>query len=1102
MQIEDNTSQLPLVSIICRSIGRPELKQALLSIEAQTYPNIEIVLVQASEKSLADYLVHVKKRLVNLVSTGTTLSRSDAANAGLDSTKGDYLMFLDDDDWLAADHVENLMWSLSNNSEVLAAYSSVQKVSADGLVMKDVFNHDFDSLLLMRENYIPIHSVLFSRTLLSQDCRFDPHFDIFEDWDFWLQLSQHTAFLHVDKLTAFYREGGESETASKDADAQDRYIGESLIAKGRGKLFTKWLGRWDGETFNQLLASLDKSNAIHKLNEAIAAQQRTIQWQQENIDDRDSRIVTLAAELAESRQVTATLKEQLESALTQLHEANLRAESIQKTNVELQHQLHSQLEQIEHQRAKLEHQQQQIQAMALHIDEIEQALQRVYNSSSWKITGPMRRIMRVARSFFTKKEIAGASEEPASDSIQSTERIGADKPKVHFVVDRSVYTDGVFYIRGWACSYPAIERIDVVCEGVATAVTYGGVRDDIGQAFPLIESARFSGFSYFAVTDQAESYLLRFYDRDGLRCESPIQLATEPSLAELSALGELQGLDAIDQYSLYRRLQKAIDNNQTPLKPLPYEPLISIIVPVYNVDKKWLDACIQSVLVQSYTHWELCLHDDASTRQETLQCLSYWAEQDSRIKVQFGTENQHISGASNSALNLATGEFIGLMDNDDELAIDALYWVVDAINRNPKADYLYSDEDKIDEEGNYCQPHFKPDWSPEMLESMMYVGHFGVIRRSIIDRIGGFRIGYEGSQDFDLTLRSSRLTQHFVHIPKVLYHWRIIPGSVAGGSDQKDYAYTSSFKALSEHVNAGDTNGSVATTATPGLYRVYREFGTPRVGIIMPFHNKAEMTIECLQSILKSSYTNYEVLVISNNSNEEEYAKVANFVRSLRIAKIVKHDIPFNWSALNNWGAAQLSADYFLFLNNDMKIISEDWLEAMLSCAVVEGVGAVGAKLLYEDDTVQHAGIVMNLGGVAGHPFKGLPADHPGYFGYAEIVRNVSAVTGACLLVKNSVFAQANGFDESLGVAYNDVDFCLRLGELGLRIVFTPFARLYHFESKTRPKTPADMTEAQREQFEKESAYIMQRYSAVFEEGDPYYNKALTLTFEDYSLKL
>jgi GT2 family glycosyltransferase len=508
--------------------------------------------------------------------------------------------------------------------------------------------------------------------------------------------------------------------------------------------------------------------------------------------------------------------------------------------------------------------------------------------------------------------------------------------------------------------------------------------------------------------------------------------------------------------------------------------LISIIVPVFNVEKKWLDACIESVLAQSYSNWELCLHDDASTSSETIDCLGYWASKDKRVKVQYGKKNQHISGASNDALKIAKGEFIGLMDNDDELHKDALWYVIDALNKDRSIDYIYTDEDKIDEKGEFCQPHFKPDWSPELLESMMYVGHFGVIRRSIIDAIGGFRLGVEGSQDFDLTLRVSQITQKFTHIPRILYHWRIIPGSVSGGGDAKSYAYSAAVKALTDHVSHEPQPAKVSTTEHLGLYRIQRESGNPSVTIIMPFHNKAEMTIECLESIALSSYKDFKILLISNNSSASEFEKVAQFASRHKTIDLQKLDIPFNWSAINNWGIGECSSEYVLLLNNDMTVISEDWIESLLDCGIKEGIGAVGAKLLYEDDTVQHAGIIMQLGGIAGHAFKHSDGRSPGYFGYATVVRNCSAVTGACMLVRRSVALEIGGFNEDLGVAYNDVDFCLRLREANYKVLCTPFAKLYHLESKTRPKYLDDMDSKQLTEFETESAYIRKRHAAYF----------------------
>lgn len=1104
MPTEKTEPQNPLVSVICRSIGRSELHQALESVASQTYPFVEIILVQASQTSLSDFIAPIKNVPINLIASGQSLSRSAAANAGLDAAKGDFIMFLDDDDWIANDHIQHLVKFLQGHPEYLAAYSSTQKTSVDGSVLKEVFSNDFDRLLLMHDNYIPIHSMLFARSLLANNCRFDDSFDIFEDWDFWLQVSQYTDFAHIDQLTAFYREGGESATASSSAEALDRYSGENDIARGRAKLFSKWLKIWDGSNFNQLIGTLDKSSAIHKLNEAIAEYHQTIEWQQQKLAEQENFI----AELAEKTRVLDSLNSELEVAYTKLHETNLLTSrlvaELQKAELQSAHLAQEVATLID----KVNDKDRQILAYGLHVEQLEHTLHALWNSTSWKLTGPLRRIVRMTRRLFGQQPRTTQSTHTIAEDNNSTTEARTEelqnKPQypVHYAIDKAAYTGGYLYLRGWACAAAAIEEILLVHEDIETPISYGGARDDIARVFPLIRSAGHSGFSFFAPIELTKPCQLKIVDADGPRELIPLEPDTNTSLSELSDNGELYVSDTIDQYAIYRLLNKESHPPYGDGQQFSYEPLISIIVPVYNVRKKWLDACIESVMNQTYPNWELCLHDDASNNQETLDCLAAWEKRDTRIKVQYGAENQHISGASNSALKLAKGEFIGLMDNDDELARDALYWVVSAINSNPQADYLYTDEDKIDEQGNFCQPHFKPNWSPEMLESMMYVGHFGVIRRSIIDKVGGFRTGYEGSQDFDLTLRVSQVTHNFVHIPRVLYHWRIIPGSVAGGSDQKSYAYTSGFKALQDHINTGSKKGLVSTTATPGLYRVSRKLDNPRVAIIMPFHNKADMTIECLYSILRSSYKNYEVVLISNNSSELEFDTVARVVDTISVASALKHDIPFNWSALNNWGSKQVNADYYLFLNNDMKVISEDWIESLLSCSCDDKVGAVGAKLLYEDDTVQHAGIVMHLGGVAGHSFKGLPADHPGYFGYAEITRNVAAVTGACLLVRKSVLELAEGFDETLGVAYNDVDFCLRLIELGFRNVYTPFARLYHFESKSRPKTPADMNEQQRQQFQQESDYIMERHSKYFEEGDPYYSRALTLKLEDYSLRL
>lgn len=1143
-----------LVSVICRSIGRPELKQTLSSVAKQSYQTLEIILVEASAEPLVEFQQFAGSVSINFISTGKKLSRSAAANAGLDAVKGDYIMFLDDDDWIGEEHITHLVNAFDKCGDVQAIYSSTQKMGANGKQKREIFDQAFDPRLLMRDNFIPIHSMLFESSLLKTGCKFDESFDVFEDWDFWLQLNQHTDFLHTSNLSAFYREGGNSETASDDDS--DRYLSDNSRGQGRAKLFAKWLKIWTGEQLNSLLGFLDQTEEIIQLNNVVqTSQSRVHESNQEltklttqiqdkdtqahesnlKIDDLNNKVQEISTQKHESNLEIQELNSKIQEVNTQRHESNLEIGKLHSQLIEadieiaeaksriLQSDANLDAASIELEQARIQNlnkdQQldslhQQFDSLQQHASALDSALRSILDSTSWKLMGPYRKTGRLIKNILgrarttpvknVKVNVETNTEENAvvQAKIEQPEAI-ASKPEfiypLSFTIDRAVIFDNYLFIRGWAIKSPSISSVSAIIDGASIALNYGSKREDIRQAFPLVPNAEKSGLNVFLKLDSVNVTELEFIDAEGTVTREKIKLDRLANPSMLIESGDFIGLDLKTQYEVYRTLQP---NEERPSVEFSYNPLISIIVPVFNVEKRWLDACVESVLAQSYTNWELCLHDDASTSNETIDCLHYWARRDDRVKVQYGKTNQHISGASNDALKIAKGEFIGLMDNDDELHKDALWFVVDALNKDRSIDYLYTDEDKIDEKGEFCQPHFKPDWSPELLESMMYVGHFGVIRRSIIDAVGGFRLGVEGSQDFDLTLRISQITHKFTHIPRVLYHWRIIPGSVSGGGDAKSYAYSAAVKALSDHVSHEPQPAKVSTTEHLGLYRIQRESGNPSVTIIMPFHNKAEMTIECLESISLSSYKNFSILLISNNSDLLEFEKVAEFSNQHKHIDLQKLDIPFNWSAINNWGIERCSSEYVLLLNNDMTVISEDWIESLLDCGIKEGVGAVGAKLLYEDDTVQHAGIIMQLGGIAGHAFKHSDARSPGYFGYATVVRNCSAVTGACMLVRRSVAQSIGGFNEELSVAYNDVDFCLRLREANYKVLCTPFAQLYHLESKTRPKYLDDMSSKQRTEFETESAYIRKRHAAYFSEGDPYYNKALTLRIEDYSLRV
>ena len=537
-------------------------------------------------------------------------------------------------------------------------------------------------------------------------------------------------------------------------------------------------------------------------------------------------------------------------------------------------------------------------------------------------------------------------------------------------------------------------------------------------------------------------------------------------------------------------------------------PLISIIVPVYNIDIQWLNACIESVLEQYYPHWELCLHDDASTQKDNISSLKRWAKKDSRIKISLGKENQHISGASNEALKLATGDYIALLDADDMIAPHALYEVVKSINENPDAAMIYSDEDKIDTENHRSAPFFKPNWSPDLFLSMNYTSHLGVYKKSIVDEIGGFRKGYEGSQDYDLVLRFiERISESQIHhIPQVLYHWRQIPGSTATGvADNKSYALDSAVKALTDYSERNGINATITTIDNSGRYRLQRDIETDAlVSILIPFKDEVEALCTCVESIFKKThYPNYELVLINNQSMKQETAAYLAEIATDDRVMVLDYDKPFNYSAINNYAVAKARGDFLLLLNNDIEVIADGWLKAMMEHAQRPEVGAVGAKLIFPNETIQHAGITMGIGGVAGHAFKYLPRDADGYFSQLQVVRNTSGVTAACLLTRRDVFEAVGGLDEvNLTVGFNDVDFCLKIREAGYLIIYTPFAELYHYESLSRGND--DELYAQNpKKFERvltEREYMRKKWKHVLEH-DPYYNPNLSLVLEDYSLK-
>ena len=529
------------------------------------------------------------------------------------------------------------------------------------------------------------------------------------------------------------------------------------------------------------------------------------------------------------------------------------------------------------------------------------------------------------------------------------------------------------------------------------------------------------------------------------------------------------------------------------------KPLISIVVPVYNTPQVFLRQMIESVQNQSYSEWELCIGNASPENKEMKKILEEY-KNDARIKEVEIPENKGISQNTNRAMEIASGEWIGLLDHDDLLAPNALYEIAKAVNEHPDAEVIYTDEDKVTTDlKEHFQPHLKPDFNLDLLRSNNYICHFFVASRDLIKRVGGFRPEFNGAQDYDLILRCTEQAKQIVHIPKILYHWRVHKASTADNPASKMYAFDAGKRAIEEHLVRCRTKGAVQHTKDLGFYRVkYEVCGEPLVSIIIPNKDQSEALKKCLDSIReKTSYRNYEIIIVENNSEEPEtfafYKKIAG-----EKIKIVTWEGEFNYSAINNFGVRHARGDYLLLLNNDVEIINGDWLTEMLSHCQRKEVGIVGAKLYYPDNTIQHAGIIIGIGGVAGSVFVGLPRAFSGYLHKASIQLDLSAVTAACMLVKRSVFEQVGGLEEKLKVAFNDVDFCLRVREKGYLVVYDPYAELYHYESKTRG---AEDTKEKIRRFQTEIEYMRSHWIGLLKKGDPYYNCNLSLTKWDYSLK-
>lgn len=747
------------------------------------------------------------------------------------------------------------------------------------------------------------------------------------------------------------------------------------------------------------------------------------------------------------------------------------------------------------------------------VDSIEGKLQRVTESGSWVFTAPFRALRRklldpllkseTAASASPSEERPGTAVTPSSPSIDPGLPHSVDEPADWAAVPARGR------IRGWVVSadHQEIVELRILSGDQEWEVSWGVPRPDVASLHPENPWAANAGFTadYELAPGWEGETVFEALTIDGIwRRFAARHTQVMAGTAESLRHHYREWVQRYDTLSLGDTI-----NHRARIEALPAEnrPVISVIMPVFNTPEIWLRKAIESVRDQYYPNWELCIADDASDQPHVKAVLADYTKRDRRIKVVNRKANGHISAASNSALELATGEFTALLDHDDELAPHALAEVVYALVEQPELKFIYSDEDKIDEGAYRSDPYFKPDWNPDLLMGQNYTCHLSTFRTQLLRDVGGFREGYEGSQDWDLTLRATAQLKpsEIHHVPQVLYHWRAIPGSTALVIDQKDdYPFLAAERALRDHLSATDSPGELIPVEGRHWRVQYPLPATPpQVSIIIPTHNGHELLKTCLDSLrARTDYPDFEIIVVDHESDDPSTVAYFREIEQEGV-RVLKYEGKFNFSAINNYAARHAHGEVLAFLNNDLEAIEPGWLTEMTSQALRPGIGAVGAMLYYPDDTVQHAGVILGIGGlngspsVAGHAFKDSPRGSEGQRNRLRLVQNYSAVTAACLVIQREIFEQVGGFDaKSLAVAFNDIDFCLKVRAAGYRNLWTPFAEFYHHESASRG---IEDSSEKLDRFAAEIRTMRERWADVLDH-DPAYNPNLTAEFEDFSL--
>jgi GT2 family glycosyltransferase len=686
--------------------------------------------------------------------------------------------------------------------------------------------------------------------------------------------------------------------------------------------------------------------------------------------------------------------------------------------------------------------------------------------------------------------------------------------------------DGQFVLTGWCVAGEQTKcQAQVDGKNVPIDVQWK-YRKDVMDVFPELEETVKCGFEIYVPEQNGRKLSLHLYanEKENKYIVSLDKVRHGESGHDTVSLFQ-KGICYWKQYGVKRTIRKIIRKMQGKKDTVSYEdflkkygvkeeelarqrqevfengPCFSIAVPLYQTKEKYLREMIESVQAQTYTNWELCLADGSGREHSLQSVVGEYIAKDKRIKYCLLDSNEGIAGNTNEALKMADGDFVVLTDHDDLLSPEALYQCAKAVQKEPQTDVIYSDEDKVDMSGKkFFEPHFKSDYNIDLLCTMNYICHLFVVRKDVMERAGLFESCYDGAQDHDFILRCTEKAEHIVHIPKVLYHWRCHAQSTSENPESKLYAFENGCKAVKAHYDRIGIPAEVEQGPFYGMYRThYLWKEQPLVSILIPNKDHVADLKKCMDSIEeKSTYRNFEFIIVENNSTEEETFAYYKEIEKRDNVRVLYYKEEFNYSRINNFGAKEANGEYVLLLNNDTEMIEPDSIKEMLDVCMRPDVGIVGAKLIFEDNTIQHAGVIIGFGGVAGHAFIGQDRDDNGYFSRIISVQDLSAVTAACLMVRRSVFDEVEGLNEEFKVAFNDIDFCLKVRKAGYLVVYNPYAQFYHYESKSRGQEDSADKVAR---FQQEIGLFGERWGELLENGDPYYNPNLTLDKADFSLK-